>query len=96
MTDIFTNAYFKFLRSVVAEEPECQLFPDVFFPEGWAESEKAFKIAKEFCRRCPIQVECAMYAINNNEQHGVWGGLTPGDRQRARKRLNLVRKKATR
>jgi len=92
MTDIFSKSYVRFLRLVSETEPECQEFPDLFFPEEFHDP-AAFPLAKSYCRRCPIQVECAMYAINNNELHGIWGGLTPGDRLRARKRLNLVKKK---
>jgi len=93
MTDIFSKSYVRFLRLVHATEPECQQFPDIFHPEEWHD-ELAWRTAKSYCRRCPIQIECAMYAINNNEQYGVWGGLSPGDRRRARKRLNVVKKKA--
>lgn len=33
------------------------------------------------CVRCPVQLECLWTALANDEQHGIWGGLTPGQRR---------------
>jgi hypothetical protein len=27
------------------------------------------------CNRCPVRIECYNFAINNQEKHGVWGGI---------------------
>ena len=40
--------------------------------------------AKEICRRCPLVLMCAAYAIENDEHDGVWGGLSPEDRRQLR------------
>lgn len=32
-------------------------------------------------RRCPVAHECLWYALDNREEHGVWGATTPQDRQ---------------
>lgn|GEM_PF-357568 len=42
----------------------------------------AVKEAKEKCGTCEVKVECRTYAIENREKYGVWGGLTPRERQR--------------
>jgi WhiB family redox-sensing transcriptional regulator len=42
-----------------------------------AETSRAIAI----CRTCPVMAECARYAIEHNEVHGVWGSLTPYDRR---------------
>jgi WhiB family redox-sensing transcriptional regulator len=34
------------------------------------------------CSRCPVQVECLMYAVATGQQHGVWGGRTQQELQR--------------
>ena len=36
--------------------------------------------AKSVCVNCPVQEECAIYAIRHNE-FGVWGGYTEDERQ---------------
>ena len=34
------------------------------------------KKAVAFCQDCPVKTPCALYAIENNINHGVWGGLS--------------------
>ena len=52
----------------------------LFFPE---EGENP-TTALEVCKACPVRHDCLDEAIRNNETHGVWGGLTPRQRQRIR------------
>jgi WhiB family redox-sensing transcriptional regulator len=35
--------------------------------------------AKAVCRKCPVSLECLVYAINHREP-GVWGGTTEAER----------------
>ncbi len=47
------------------------------------------RAALEWCRRCPVQVECLEYALDTESRdmrHGVWGGTTPLQRQRIGKK----------
>lgn len=53
--------------------------PNLFFPVFNPE-EEAVK-AKEICKDCPVIVSCAQWALAEHEVHGVWGGLSEGDRQ---------------
>ena len=39
------------------------------------------KDAKALCQTCPIITECREYALEYDERHGVWGGLTAPERQ---------------
>ena len=39
--------------------------------------------AKQLCQSCPILEPCRSYALNAREPYGVWGGLTPLERQYA-------------
>ena len=57
----------------------------IFFPPSQLErrSEKRMreKRAKEICAGCPVLQDCRHYAITIREQHGIWGGLTEGERR---------------
>ena len=57
---------------------------DLFFPERGASTRKA----KGICAACQVQVDCLRYAVANNEESGIWGGLT--ERQRRSKRGEFV------
>ena len=39
-------------------------------------------VAKSFCARCPVRVECLEYALSTREAHGIWGGLNEMERRR--------------
>ena len=32
--------------------------------------------ALDFCSTCPVRLECLTWALQEEEHHGVWGGLT--------------------
>lgn len=55
-----------------------QVDPDQFFPEKGAPVPKV----KQVCAACPVRPECLDYALGNGEQHGIWGGLSTGERVR--------------
>lgn len=38
--------------------------------------------AKAVCDRCPVKQPCAIWALINHEEFGVWGGMSQRDRQR--------------
>lgn len=51
-----------------------------FFPTGVrgtarVEIERA---AAEICRCCAVREECARFAAESGEQHGIWGGVDRG------------------
>ncbi|MDH4364560.1 MAG: WhiB family transcriptional regulator [Acidimicrobiia bacterium] len=58
---------------------------DIFFPPSQMErrSEKRLRErrAKEICSSCPVLADCRTYALQIREQHGIWGGLTEGERR---------------
>lgn len=60
---------------------------DLFFAElarGY-NARHAYTTAIETCQRCPVRQACEDFAQTEPvERHGVWGGLTPEQRRRAR------------
>jgi WhiB family transcriptional regulator, redox-sensing transcriptional regulator len=56
--------------------------PDLMFPvEAKGPTVAA---AKAVCASCPVRVDCLLHALNEGEEHGVWGGLNEHERQRVR------------
>jgi WhiB family redox-sensing transcriptional regulator len=51
--------------------------PEAFF----ADDQQSTAMAKAACMFCPIAADCLAYALDNNEQYGVWGGFTAHERQ---------------
>ncbi len=65
-------------------EPVCQTRdPEMWFPEAGGESYE-MRVAKKYCGQCPVQRECAIYGIVSVEIYGIWGGLSPRQRQDVR------------
>ena len=58
-----------------------QTDPDAFFPESGASS----RAAKALCAECPVRVACLEYALANNLQDGIYGGLSPKARAKLRR-----------
>jgi hypothetical protein len=57
-----------------------QVDPDGLFVKGAAQTE-----AKKICSGCPVISECLDYALDNDIQHGVWGGMTEYERRKLKK-----------
>jgi len=57
-----------------------QTDPEAFFPDKGSPG----KEAKEICYRCEVATRCLQWAIENEMEYGIWGGLS------ARERKNLT------
>jgi WhiB family redox-sensing transcriptional regulator len=57
-------------------------------PRKWF-TEGTEREAVAICRTCPARTPCLRFAVDNDEQHGVWGGMTAEQRRKLRK-LHLV------
>lgn len=44
------------------------------------------RAAKRLCQGCPVVSACLEWALTTDEPHGVWGGMSPGERERERER----------
>ena len=54
------------------------LDPDIFFPEQGESAEDA----RAVCADCPVIDECLDYAIDTNQELGIWGGTNGRERRR--------------
>lgn len=61
--------------------------PDEFFLLAYQAARHDVKAAKQICRGCPVLNECRTWALANPgaTADGIWGGLTPPERDRARR-----------
>lgn len=60
------------------------LDPDIFFAQGRGNL-GAIQTAKQICiDTCPVIDDCREYALDENIDHGVWGGLSTHQRAKIR------------
>lgn len=55
---------------------------------------KMYKEARSICMSCGVAKKCYDFAVNNNEEYGVWGGVNFAQRYKYGKkhRANLINK----
>jgi WhiB family redox-sensing transcriptional regulator len=59
---------------------------DLFFPAGaGGVSLNDIQAAKAVCQRCQVQDACLQFALETNQQDGIWGGTTEAERRRVRR-----------
>jgi WhiB family redox-sensing transcriptional regulator len=56
-------------------------YPDDFFPGKWDSGAEA----KAICRRCEERPACLKWALDNNEQHGIWAGYSEAELRKMRR-----------
>jgi WhiB family redox-sensing transcriptional regulator len=61
--------------------------PELFFPmPRGAQSERQTRAALQVCAGCAVRQQCLEFAMRAPEMNGIWGGTTPEERTRARRR----------
>lgn len=58
--------------------------PDLWFPE-WPKSNE-YREARRICNGCPVRKECLELGLELAPKYGMFGGLTPGERESIRMR----------
>lgn len=59
---------------------------DLFFPVGsTGPAEDLIEAAKSVCQSCPVRVACLRFALETNQEFGVWGGTSEDERKRLRR-----------
>lgn len=62
--------------------------PDLFFPVGTTGYALVqIDRAKQVCGECPVKVDCLDYALETNQDAGIWGGTSEEERRGLRRRL---------
>ncbi|GDX26434.1 hypothetical protein LBMAG12_08080 [Actinomycetes bacterium] len=62
--------------------------PDLFFPVGTT-GQALLQIdrAKQVCNECTVQVSCLEFALETNQDSGIWGGTSEEERRDIRRRI---------
>jgi WhiB family redox-sensing transcriptional regulator len=67
---------------------------NLFFPVGTTgPAVDQIEEAKAICAQCSVQEECLQYALESNQEAGVWGGYAEDERRRLRKRWLAERRR---
>jgi WhiB family redox-sensing transcriptional regulator len=68
--------------------------PTLFFPIGsTGPAVDQIVSAKAICAGCMVQEDCLQYALESNQEAGVWGGYAEDERRRLRKRWLAERRR---
>jgi WhiB family redox-sensing transcriptional regulator len=69
------------------KDAACQaVAAELFFPIGrTGDAVSQIEAAKAVCETCPVQVACLQFALETNQEAGIWGGTSEDERARLRK-----------
>ena len=68
--------------------------PDLFFPIGTTgQALVQIDRAREVCNQCPVKVDCLEFALETNQDSGIWGGAREEERRMIRRQA-VARQKA--
>ena len=71
-----------------ADRARCRgVDPEQFFVRGSANARSAVKV----CSRCTVKDQCLEYALTNEIDFGIWGGLTERQRRAHLRRTAVAR-----
>jgi|GEM_PF-1055161 len=60
--------------------------PKLFFPVGvTGAAEIQIEDAKDVCGGCPVVAPCLSFAIETNQEYGIWGGKSEEERRALRR-----------
>ena len=62
--------------------------PELFFPTGGVSvAYRQIEAAKSVCRSCKAIDECLKYALDTNQDYGIWGGMSEDERRALKRRV---------
>lgn len=60
--------------------------PELFFPVGTTgQALLQISRAKDVCCECPVKVKCLDFAMETNQDTGIWGGTSEEERRQMRR-----------
>jgi WhiB family redox-sensing transcriptional regulator len=78
------NADYDWRRDAICRDTD----PDLFFPVGTTGNALVqIERAKQVCDECAVRVECLEFALETNQDAGIWGGTSEEERRAIRRRL---------
>jgi len=67
--------------------------PELFFPVGnTGPAVEQIVRAIAVCSTCPVTEYCLQYALDTNQDSGVWGGLSEDERRALKRRAARARR----
>ena len=67
--------------------------PELFFPVGnTGPAVEQIEKAKSVCRECAVTNLCLEYAIKENQDTGVWGGMSEDERKSLKRKYARARR----
>jgi WhiB family redox-sensing transcriptional regulator len=60
---------------------------NLFFPDTGLPYDP---FVREVCGACPVQEDCLWYANETSSDYGMWGGMSPTERQLWRRRNDIA------
>ena len=65
--------------------------PDLFFPvSSGVAGQMQTDQAKSVCHGCAVVEQCLSFALATHQDEGIWGGLTPAERQSLRRAVPMA------
>lgn len=60
--------------------------PELFFPAGsTGAAVEEIQAAKAVCQTCQVRSACLQFALETNQEAGIWGGTTEDERPKLRR-----------
>ena len=79
---VLANADYTWRRHAICRDTD----PDLFFPVGTTgHALVQIDRAKQVCGECPVSVDCLDYALETNQDSGIWGGTSEEERRTMRR-----------
>jgi WhiB family redox-sensing transcriptional regulator len=84
------NAQYGWRRHAICRDTD----PDLFFPVGTTgQALVQIDRAKDVCDQCTVKVDCLEFALETNQDSGIWGGTSEEERRKLRRDYVAFQKK---
>ncbi len=81
---VLANADYTWRKAAICRDTD----PDLFFPVGTTGYALVqIDKAKQVCDECPVHSDCLQYALDTNQDSGIWGGTSEEERRTMRRQF---------